>query len=71
MTIDGGFVAGGCAQVVVNLTGDVTLEAADDFFLGQAFFSASLDVGAGGGVALIRVIMIRHRAWLASRSPPG
>src|SRR5260370_19428599 len=34
----------------VHLAGDVTLEAADDLFLGQALFAAPGDVGAGGRV---------------------
>src|SRR5580693_10485147 len=38
------------AQAGVDLAGDVTLEAADDLFLGQAFFGAAFDVGAGGGM---------------------
>jgi len=33
---------------VVDLAGDVALEAADDFALGQAFGGAALDVVAGG-----------------------
>ncbi len=39
--------AGGCPQVRVDLAGDVTLEAADDFLLRQPFFAAPFDVGAG------------------------
>src|SRR3984957_3314586 len=38
------------AQVVVDLSGDVALLAADDLFLGQSFFGAPGDVGAGGRV---------------------
>src|SRR5690348_4590722 len=38
------------AQVTVDLAGDVTLEAADDLLLSQAFLGAPLDVGAGGGM---------------------
>ena len=38
------------AQVVVDLAGDVTLQAADDLLLGEPFLGAPLDVGAGGGV---------------------
>src|SRR6266566_5636174 len=37
------------AQVVVDLAGDVPLQAADDLLLGQAFPGAPLDAGAGGG----------------------
>src|SRR5205823_12180593 len=64
-------LAGRGAQVGVYLAGDVTLEAADDLFLGQAFFGAAVDVGAGGRAEPMRVKTIRHRAWLAWRSPPG
>jgi hypothetical protein len=46
---DGVSVCGG-AEVRAGLAGDVTLEAADDFFLRQAVFSAAFDVGAGGWV---------------------
>src|SRR5215471_13695830 len=42
--------AGAWAQVGVDLAGDVPLEAADDLLLGQAFFAAPVDVGAGGRV---------------------
>src|SRR6516165_10336869 len=42
--------AGAWAQVGVDLAGDVTLEAADDLFLGEAFLAAPVDVGAGGRV---------------------
>jgi len=42
--------AGVRAQVRVDLTGDVPLQAADDLGLGLSFFSAAFDVGAGGGV---------------------
>src|ERR1700722_12186823 len=38
------------AQVVVDLAGDVTLQAADDLFLGQPLLGPPFDVGAGGGV---------------------
>src|SRR5215470_2949550 len=40
-------LAGRRAQVGVDLAGDVTLEAADDFLLRQAFFGAPAGVGAG------------------------
>ena len=43
-------LAGGRAEVGVDLAGDVTLQAADDLLLGQAFFGAPVDVGAGRGV---------------------
>ena len=43
-------LAGGGAEVGIDLAGDVALEAADDFLLRQALFGAPLDVGAGGGV---------------------
>jgi hypothetical protein len=42
--------ARGGPEVRVDLAGDVTLEAADDLFLRQAFLSAAFDVGAGGRV---------------------
>src|SRR6266487_3694439 len=42
--------AGSRAQVGVDLTGGVTLQAADDLCLGLSFFRAPLDVGAGGRV---------------------
>jgi hypothetical protein len=45
-----GGLAGG-AQVAVDLTGDVTLRAADGLFLRQAFRGAPLDVGAGVSAA--------------------
>ncbi len=38
------------AQVAVDLAGDVSLQAADDLLLGQAFFAAPVRVGAGGRV---------------------
>ena len=38
------------AEVGVDLAGDVAFQAAHDFFLGQAFGGAPLDVGAGRGV---------------------
>ena len=44
-----GSVAGG-VQVRIDLTGDVTLQAADDLGLGLSFFGAAFDVGAGGRV---------------------
>src|SRR5215469_1106923 len=42
-----GALAGRRAQVGVDLAGDVTLEAADDFLLRPAFFGAPAGVGAG------------------------
>jgi hypothetical protein len=63
--------AGGRAEVAVDLAGDVTLQAADDLRLGLSFGRAALGVGAGGRVRAHRVNTIRHRAWLAWRSPPG
>src|ERR1700691_2518336 len=42
-----GFRAG---QELVDLAGDISFEAADDLFLGQALGGAALDVGTGGGV---------------------
>jgi hypothetical protein len=38
-------------QVGEDFTGDVALEASDDFFLGSAFGGASGGVGAGAWVA--------------------
>ena len=40
----------GRAQVRIDLTGDVALQAADDLGLGLSFFGAAFDVGAGGRV---------------------
>jgi hypothetical protein len=48
------------AEVGVDLAGDVTLEAADDLFLRQAFFGAAFDVGACG----------RVRAHAGEHDPP-
>ena len=45
-----GALAGGRAEVGVDLPGDVTLQAADDLGLGFPFFGAPFDVGAGGRV---------------------
>jgi hypothetical protein len=39
-----------CCDDLVELAGDVALEASDDLFLGQAFGGASFGVGAGAGV---------------------
>jgi hypothetical protein len=38
----------GGEEVVVDLAGDVTLQASDDLCLGLAFFEASFDVDLGG-----------------------
>ena len=38
----------GPKEVVVDLPGDVTLQAADDLGLGLAFFEATFDVDLGG-----------------------
>src|SRR5512140_1510211 len=43
-------LAGGRAEVAVDLAGDVTLQAADDLRLGLPFGGAALGVGAGGRV---------------------
>ena len=43
-------LAGGRAEVAVDLAGDVTLQAADDLRLGFPFRGAALGVGAGGRV---------------------
>src|SRR6266480_7851054 len=45
--VPGSLSAGRRAQAGVDLAGDVTLEAADDLLLGQAFLAAPVDVGAG------------------------
>src|SRR4249920_2561639 len=42
--VPGELALAGCAEVAVDLAGDVTLQAADDLFLGQAFPGAPLDV---------------------------
>src|ERR1700677_1268558 len=42
--------SGGGPQVAVDLTGDVTLQAADDLRLRQAFGGPPLDVSAGRGM---------------------
>ena len=39
-----------CCDELVELAGDVAFEASNDFFLGHAFFGASLHVVAGAGV---------------------
>src|SRR5215218_466074 len=46
------FVKHGCGQVPVELSGDVALEAADDFLLGLAFLGAACDVVLGPLVAV-------------------
>src|SRR5713101_7017725 len=45
-----GALAGGRAEVAVDLAGGVTLQAADDLRLGFPFGGAALGVGAGGRV---------------------
>jgi len=45
----GRFKVFGCDELV-ELAGDETFEAADDFFFGEAVFGASLHVVAGAGV---------------------
>src|SRR5437762_13301085 len=42
--VPGELALAGCAEVAVDLAGDVTLQAADDLLLGQAFPGAPLDV---------------------------
>jgi hypothetical protein len=42
--------AGSSAQVRIDLTCDVTLQAAADLGLGLSFLQAAFDVGAGGRV---------------------
>ncbi len=46
-------------------------DVAHDLRLGFSFCRATFGVGAGGRVGARRVNTIRHRAWLAWRSPPG
>src|SRR6516164_10807791 len=43
--VPGELALAGGAEVAVDLAGDVTLQAADDLFLRQAFLGAPLDVG--------------------------
>jgi hypothetical protein len=56
--------------VVVDLAGDVALEAAQDVELGQALFGAALAIGPSGGWQCMRTRAIRHKALFARRSPP-
>src|ERR1700683_3993594 len=42
--------SGAVAELAVDLAGDVPLQAADDFFLGESFLAAAVGVGAGGRV---------------------
>jgi hypothetical protein len=57
-------------EVVVDLSGDVALQAGHDVELGQALVGAPLDIGPGRWVAAHPTRAIRHKAWLARRSPP-
>jgi hypothetical protein len=50
-------LAGGRADVAVDLAGDVTLQAADDLRLGFPFRGAALGVGTGGRVTDLRKVM--------------
>jgi hypothetical protein len=67
----GSTLAGGSAQVGVDLAGNVALQATVDFLLGFPLSCAASGVGAGGGPGSMRVSTIPHKAWLAWRSPPG
>src|SRR5260370_3678951 len=53
-------LAGGGAEVGIDLAGDVTLQAADDFLLGFSFGRAPFGVSAGG----------RVRAQAGEHDPP-
>ncbi len=53
-------LAGAGAEVGIDLAGDVTLQAADDFLLGFSFGCAAFDIGAGG----------RVRAQAGEHDPP-
>ena len=53
-------LAGGSAQVGIDLAGDVALQAADDFLLGFPLGGAAFDVGAGS----------RVRAHAGENDPP-
>jgi hypothetical protein len=53
-------LAGGTAEVGINLAGDVTLQAADDFLLGFPFGRAAFGVGTGS----------RIRAQTGEHDPP-
>ena len=63
--------AGGRPQAGAGLAGDVTLEAADDLLPGRPSLLRRSAWARAGGCEPSRVITIRHRAWLASRPPPG
>ncbi len=55
-----GALAGGGAQAGADLTGDIPLQAADDFLPGCPLGRAALEVGAGG----------RVRAQAGEHDPP-
>ena len=57
-------------EVVVDLAGDVALQAAHDVELGQALVVRRWTEALVGGWQRIRTSAIRHSAWLAWRSPP-
>ncbi len=59
-----------CFQGVVDLSGGVPLEAADDLRLGQALGGASGDVARVRGSCRNRPSTTMYRAVLAARSPP-
>lgn len=58
------------SEQVVDLAGDVTLEAADDLRFGQAFGGAALGVSACAGVVAQPAEYDDVEALLAARSPP-
>jgi hypothetical protein len=58
-----GALASRRAQVGIDFAGDVTLEAADDFLLRQAFFGAPVGVGAGRSD--------RHHRWVPKDLGPA
>ena len=53
-------------QVLVDLTGDVALQDADDLVLGPSLLDAAIEVGAEVLVSwAMRTMTMRHRALLA------
>lgn len=57
-------------EVSVDLTSEVSLEAATDLSEGAAFCGAAFDVGAGAGSIRMRVTTAMWRALFRRRSPP-
>jgi hypothetical protein len=64
-------LAGGGAEVGVDLAGDVALEAADDFLLGFSFGCAAFGVGAGRRVRAQAGEHDPPQGMAGWRSPPG